>query len=512
MKYIGALDVGTTTVRFHIIDEEANTIASSAEKVQLLYPKPGFVEIDPDKLWTIIVDVMKNTLKEAKVDPESIVGIGISTQRGSFTTWNSKDGKHYHNFITWKDLRADSIVKQWNSSLTLKGLRMGSYILYKIFGQKRFLLMSVFKFLNTQITLRLLWALQNVPGLQEAANEGNALFGSIDCWLLYKLTGKHVTDISSAAATGLFDPFLMTWSDLMMSLLGISRNMFPEVVDTSRNFGVIPKDIFGVEIPIFCSMADQSASLFGSGCMQPGDLKITLGTGTFMNVNSGRKLHTSVAGLYPVIGWQIGDELVYMIEGAWNDTGTIVEWAKNIGIIDNLAETANIANSVNDSDGVYFIPAFSGLHIPINDYTAAAGFIGIKPTTNKSHIIRSLLESIVFGIMQLFYVLGEETNFTYQKIRIDGGVSANDFVLQLLADLTGLDVERGTTTEMSILGVAFLAGLQCGVWKNREDVQKLRKIARIFHPNKENMIHYQPIIAQWKQALERFGRWYSRDS
>lgn len=321
-----------------------------------------------------------------------------------------------------------------------------------------------------------------------------------------------MTDVSSAAATGLFDPFLMTWSDLMMRLLGIPCNMFPEVVDTSRNFGVIPKDIFGVEIPIFCSMADQSASLFGTGCMQPGDLKITLGTGTFMNVNSGRKLHASVAGLYPVVGWQIGDELVYMIEGAWNDTGTIVEWAKNIGIIDDLAETAKIANSVNDSDGVYFIPAFSGLHIPINDYTAAAGFIGIKPTTNKSHIIRSLLESIVFGIMQLFYVLGEETNFTHQKIRIDGGVSANDFVLQLLADLTGLDVERGTTTEMSILGVAFLAGLQCGVWKNREDVEKLRKTARIFHPNKENMIRYQPIIAQWKQALERFGRWYSRDS
>lgn len=330
MRYIGALDVGTTNVRFHILDEEGNTIASSTEKIQLLYPKPNYVEIDPDALWTTIVNVMKNTLTESKVSLESIVGIGISTQRGSFTTWNSKDGRHYHNFITWKDLRADDLVKEWNSSIIMRILKIGSKILYTFSRNKRFLGMSVFKFMNTQMSLRLVWVLQHVPGLQEAMNDGNVLFGGIDSWLLYKFTGKHVTDISSASATGIFDPFIKCWSSSMINLLKLPHDIFPQVVETSGNFGSTPKDLFGVEIPILCSTTDQSASLFGSMCMQPGDLKITMGTGTFLNVNTGDIPHASVAGLYPLIAWQTGDELVYMAEGAWNETGGTIEWAKEI--------------------------------------------------------------------------------------------------------------------------------------------------------------------------------------
>ncbi|PBC34051.1 Putative glycerol kinase [Apis cerana cerana] len=486
MRYIGALDVGTTNVRFHILDEEGNTIASSTEKIQLLYPKPNYVEIDPDALWTIIVNVIKNTLTESKVSLESIVGIGISTQRGSFTTWNSKDGRHYHNFITWKDLRADNLVKEWNSSIIMKILKMGSKILYTFSRNKRFLGMSVFKFMNTQMSLRLVWVLQHVPGLQEAMSDGNVLFGGIDSWLLYKFTGKHVTDISSASATGIFDPFIKCWSSSMINLLKLPHDIFPQVVETSGNFGSTPKDLFGVEIPILCSTTDQSASLFGSMCMQPGDLKITMGTGTFLNVNTGDIPHASVAviltgknrsisgsssvnniskenRLYPLIAWQTGDELVYMAEGAWNETGGIIEWAKEISLIDQVAETANIANSVNDSDGVYFVPAFSGLHAPINDYRAAAGFIGLKPTTRKNHLVRALLESIVFGMLLLYETLCSETSFTYKRIRVDGGVSKNDFILQLLADLTGLEVERASSTEISILGIIFLTGLQCGM-------------------------------------------------
>ncbi|XP_016911627.1 putative glycerol kinase 5 [Apis cerana] len=509
MRYIGALDVGTTNVRFHILDEEGNTIASSTEKIQLLYPKPNYVEIDPDALWTIIVNVIKNTLTESKVSLESIVGIGISTQRGSFTTWNSKDGRHYHNFITWKDLRADNLVKEWNSSIIMKILKMGSKILYTFSRNKRFLGMSVFKFMNTQMSLRLVWVLQHVPGLQEAMSDGNVLFGGIDSWLLYKFTGKHVTDISSASATGIFDPFIKCWSSSMINLLKLPHDIFPQVVETSGNFGSTPKDLFGVEIPILCSTTDQSASLFGSMCMQPGDLKITMGTGTFLNVNTGDIPHASVAGLYPLIAWQTGDELVYMAEGAWNETGGIIEWAKEISLIDQVAETANIANSVNDSDGVYFVPAFSGLHAPINDYRAAAGFIGLKPTTRKNHLVRALLESIVFGMLLLYETLCSETSFTYKRIRVDGGVSKNDFILQLLADLTGLEVERASSTEISILGIIFLTGLQCGVWKSKENIFKLRKVETIFMPNSENRERYRPIIAEWKRALQRLGKWYT---
>ncbi|XP_076763083.1 glycerol kinase 5 [Xylocopa sonorina] len=508
MKYVGALDVGTTTVRFYLIDEQTNTVAFCADKIRLLYPEPGYVEIDPDELWRTIVYVIKRTLEESGIKPESIACLGISTQRGTFTTWNLKDGKHYHNFITWKDLRADSMVKEWNSSVTMKLMRVGSQILYTITRRKRFLACSVFKFMNTQMTLRLLWVLQHVPGLQEAANSGNAVFGGVDSWLLYKLTGKHVTDVSNASATGLFDPFIMCWSGVWIHLLKLPSSIFPEVVDTSRDFGVTSKEALGMEIPILCSMADQSASLFGSRSTQPGDFKITMGTGTFVNVNTGTKPHASVTGLYPLVGWRINDELVYMVEGASNDTGTLIEWAKQIGLIDQPEETESIANSVNDTDGVYFVPAFSGLQAPINDYSAATGFIGMKPTTGKSHIVRSLLESIVYRILLLYESLCTETCFSYHKIRVDGGVSKNDFVLQLLADLTGLEVERAASIEMSILGVAYMAGIQCGIWKNREDVYQYQKVQTTFKPSQENRDRYQPIIVQWRRALRRLSQWY----
>ncbi|XP_076283866.1 glycerol kinase 5 isoform X3 [Lasioglossum baleicum] len=419
-----------------------------------------------------------------------------------------KDGKHYHNFITWKDLRADSMVKEWNSSITMRSLRLGSQILYTLSRRKRFLAASVFKFMNTQISLRLLWALQHVPGLQAAVDSGNAVFGGVDCWLLHKLTGRHITDISSASATGLFDPFTLSWSGVVINMLRIPTNIFPEVVDCAGDFGVTPKDVFGVKIPIVCSMADQSASLFGSGCMMPGDLKITMGTGTFVDVNTGTKAHASITGLYPLIAWRIEDELVYLVEGASNDTGILIEWAKKIGIINNPDETSYLASGLDDTDGVYFVPAFSGLQAPINDYAAATGFIGIKQTTEKSHIVRSLLESIVYRILLLYESLCNETAFSYQRIRVDGGVSKNNFVLQLLADLTGLDVERATSTEMSILGVTFLAGLQCGVWKDREETLKLRKTGTVFKPNKENYLRYQSIVAQWRRAVERLSQWY----
>lgn len=508
MRYVAALDVGTTTVRFHILDEKANTVASSIEKVELIYPQPGFVEIDPDHLWHIIVKVIKNTLDDSGIDPKSIVCLGISTQRASFVTWNLKTGKPYHKFITWKDQRAANLVDEWNQSMSIKGLRMGSYILYIFTRNKRFLAGSIMKFMNMQVNLKLVWVFEHIPGLREAASKGEVAFGGVDCWLLHKLTGKHVMDISCASATGIFDPFTMQWLDWFIRMLNLPHNIFPEVVDTVGNFGVTPKDIFGVEIPICCSMTDQAASLFGSGCLKPGDLKITMGTGTFVNVNTGREPHASITGLYPVIGWKIGKELVYVVEGSSSDTGILIEWAKSIGIVNSPSETANMANSVNDTDGVYFVPAFSGLQAPINDYTAATGFLGVKPTTRKEHIVRSLLESLVFRVRLLYECLCKETSFTYRNIRIDGGVSNNDFVMQSLADSTGLEIERPVFIEMSICGVAFLAGLQCGLWKSREEVLQLRRVDRIYKPNEQSRLSRSDVFDQWRRAVERFKNWY----
>ncbi|KAH0946986.1 hypothetical protein HN011_006730 [Eciton burchellii] len=506
MRHVAALDVGTTTVRFYILDEKAITVASSMEKVELIYPQPGFVEIDPDHLWQIIVKVIKNTLNSSGIDPKSIVCLGISSQRASFITWNLKTGEPYHKFITWKDQRATNLVEEWNHSITMKGLRMGSHLLYVLTRNKRFLVGSVMKFMNMQVNLKLVWAFEHVPGLREAASNGEVAFGGVDCWLLYRLTGKHVMDASCASATGMYDPFTMQWIDWFLKILNLPRSIFPEVVDTAGNFGVTPKDVFGAEVPICCSMADQAASLFGSGCFKPGDLKITMGTGTFVNVNTGQEPHASITGLYPVVGWRIGKELTYVVEGSSSDTGILIEWAKSLGIVNNPSETANMANSVKDTDGVYFVPAFSGLQAPINDYTAATGFLGVKPTTRKEHIVRSLLESLVFRIQLLYECLCKETSFTYRKIKVDGGVSNNDFIMQSLADSTGLEVERPVSVEMSIYGVAFLAGLQCGLWESREEVSELRRVDRVYKPNERSRLSRS--FNQWRRAVERFKNWY----
>ncbi|XP_015118060.1 putative glycerol kinase 5 [Diachasma alloeum] len=508
MRHIVALDVGTTTVRAHVLDENAVTVGSFVQKVELIYPRPAFVEIDPDQLWSAILRVLKGAVEASGIDEKSIACLGISTQRGSFISWNFETGKHYHRFITWKDLRADSMVREWNSSLTMKSLRMGSRILYTVTRNKRFLAGSVLKLMNTQMTLRLAWALDHTPGLREAAASGKAVFGGVDCWLLYKLTGKHITDVSSAAATGLFDPFTMGWSGWAQDLFKIPSSMLPHIVDTAGNFGETPKDIFSVPVPITCCMADQAASLFGSGCFHPGDLKVTMGTGTFLDVNTGGQPHASVAGLYPLVAWRIGSELIYAAEGASNDTGTLIEWLKTIGIIKQPEELSDLADSVDSSDGVYFIPAFSGLQAPINDQSAATGFLGVKPTSGRAHMARAVLESIVFRILLLYESLCTEIHRTYTCIRVDGGVSQNDFVLQLLADLTGLRVERPSTAEMSILGVAFLAGLQCDIWKSKEEMRKLRKIQTVFEPNKSRRLSYQATINQWKRAMDRFRNWY----
>ncbi|XP_011296674.1 putative glycerol kinase 5 [Fopius arisanus] len=508
MRYIVALDVGTTTLRAHVFDENAVTVGTFVQKVELIYPKPAFVEIDPDQLWSAILRVLKGAVDASGISAKCIACLGISTQRGSLISWNLETGRHYHRFITWKDLRADSMVREWNSSLTMKSLRMGSHILYTLTRKKRFLAGSVLKLMNTQMTLRLAWALNHIPGLKKAAMNGKAVFGGVDCWLLYKLTGKHITDVSSASASGLFDPFTMCWSGWAQSLFEIPASMFPRIVDNAGDFGETPSEIFGVPVPIICCMADQAASLFGSGCFHPGDLKVTMGTGTFLDVNTGCQTHASVAGLYPLVAWKIDQELVYAAEGASNDTGTLIEWLKTIGIIKQPEELSDLVHSVENSDGVYFIPAFSGLQAPINDQSAATGFLGVKPTSGKAHMARAVLESIVFRILLLYESLCTETRRSYSCISVDGGVSQNDFVLQLLADLTGLRVERPSTTEISILGVTFLAGLQCGIWKSKEEIRELRKVQTVFEPNKSRGILYQSTINQWKRAIDRFRNWY----
>ncbi|XP_052121374.1 putative glycerol kinase 5, partial [Frankliniella occidentalis] len=381
--FVAALDVGTTSIRCHIVDASGNVIATATDSVKLLYPKRGYVEIDPEVLWESSRKVVEDAIKAAGLRPEQVTALGVSTQRSTFVTWDRATGKPFHNFITWKDVRADSIVRQWNSSFTWRAMRFGARCLYAVTGSKRFLAGSVLRLMNSQVTCRFSWALSNVPALREAVAQRRAAFGTVDTWLMYKMTAGrcHVTDVSSASATGFFDPFTMTWGSWALGLFGIPEDALPAVGDSAGALGESDPAVWGAAIPIRSLIADQSAAVFGACCFKPELIKVTMGTGTFVNINTAGKPHASVKGLYPVVGWRVKDELVYLVEGASNDTANIVNWGQSVGLYSDPAQSSAMAESVPDSDGILFIPAFSGLQAPVNDFQVgeADGDLSVAP-------------------------------------------------------------------------------------------------------------------------------------
>ncbi|XP_012158062.1 putative glycerol kinase 5 [Ceratitis capitata] len=523
MVFVATLDVGTTTVRCFIFNAKCEVLGSSTERVDLLNPQPGYFEIEPESLWRKIVKVINAAVVEARLKPTDITSFGLSTQRCTFLTWNHETQEYYHNFITWKDLRANELVDQWNAGMAIKSLNIVSYGLYLLTRSNRFLAASVLKMMNGQITLRLLHSLENNPRLREALKRKKARVELLDSWILYKLRSgngidkniDHISDITSATATGLFDPFTLSWSPLGKVLFGIEPWLLPKVVDNGyRYFGHIHPNALGPEwqntfISIEAAVSDQTAALWGSQCFERGDVKITLGTGAFLNLNTGNDCHASLMGMYPLVAWQFRDiqeraQTVYCVEGASHDMGTVIEWAQQCGFFTSPMETSAIAESVSDTNGVYFIPSFSGLGPPINDHRAASGFIGITPSTTREHLVRAILESIVFRIVQLCETVEKESKYTLRLLRVDGGVSHNDFVCQLLADATGSCVERATSIESSILGATYMVGYNCGLWNSFDKLRRLRQIERTFMPRPEYYTSIRKHIVIWLKAIERF--------
>eukprot|EP00095_Tigriopus_kingsejongensis_P001848 maker-scaffold10_size831480-snap-gene-7.25 protein:Tk01848 transcript:maker-scaffold10_size831480-snap-gene-7.25-mRNA-1 annotation:"glycerol kinase 5" len=516
-KFVLGLDVGTTKVRAFVYDRQGTVLGEADERVALVYPHTGWVEIVPDRLWDAVLAVIKKAQRESGIPFDDISCLGISTLRATFVTWNKNTGREFHNFITWKDVRADSLVKSWNHSFTMKTLRAGSGALYFLTRQKRFKVASILSLQNKMVNMRLLWALQNIPSFAEAAKNNNAMFGTVDTWLLYKLTqgAHHFTDVGNASATGLYDPFTMQYGDWAFKLFGIPQHIMPEVVDSAgTHFGQVHESLFGSSIPIRAVMADQSAAAFGSGCFELGDTKMTLGTGSFLDVNSGQKPHASINGLVPVIGWQVKESLVYLAEGCNHDTSSVIEWGLQMKLFQDPDETSDIAQSVSNSDfSLYFVPAFCGLQAPISDPSAAAGLIGLSPKTTSPELVRAILESIAFTMKQLVQTFEEESDYQLKNIQIDGGVSRNDFIVQMISNLTGKNISRALSSEMSAFGAAFMAGLNGGVWDSRSSLTDLRSIETRFEPVKDEDYlsrlddHYE----RWIDACYRFTHWNNGD-
>ncbi|KAM8953753.1 glycerol kinase 5 [Pelodytes ibericus] len=509
-RLVVAVDVGSTVLRCYVYNQAGEIRGRAEDKIEVLYPRHGCVEIDPEGLWKQFVNVVKGAVKDAEIQITQVASLGISTQRATFINWNKKSGEPFHNFISWQDLRAAELVSSWNGSMLLKAVHGSCRCLYFFTRRKRFLAASLINFTTQHVSLRLAWVFQNMPEVRQAAEDGNCCFGTIDTWLLYKLTNctVHATDYSNASGTAIFDPYLMEWSSFLCSLLSIPLSILPRVEDTSYDFGVTDSSIFGAPIPIRALVADQQAAMFGQCCFDVGDVKLTMGTGTFMAINTGNTLHTSIEGLYPLIGWKIGNELVCLAEGNASDTGTAIKWAQELSLFTDIADTEAMAKSVSDCGGIYFVPSFTGLQAPVNDPYACASFMGLKPSTTKSHLVRAILESVAFRNKQLYNTVLRETSIPISQIRADGGVSNNSFVMQMTADLFGQTIDKPEHTDMSSLGAAFLAGLAVGVWKNKEELKKLRTTEVLFEPQTK-WKDYRTSMETWELALQRCANWYS---
>lgn len=361
----------------------------------------------------------------------------------------------------------------------------------------------------------MLWMLQNVPEVREKMLQGKLMYGTVDTWLVYRLTcgESHVTEPSNASITGLLDIHSLNWNQTLLTLIQLSPDCLPTVIPSNGDFGEVHESWFGAKLPITGVVGDQQAAMFGECCYDRGDSKLTLGTGAFLAVHTGSRpaLVEPHTGGYSVVGWQLKNRLpAYLIESDSSDTGTSILWAQKLDFFDEPAETISLARSVPTSGGVYFVPAFSGLQAPVNDLCAVSSLIGLNPTTSKAHIVRAVLEAIVFRVLQMHRLLQDQLpDQPLRSIRANGGIANNDFIMQLIADLTGSAVERATNREMSALGAAYMAGLGAEVWSDTDELRRLRSLDVVFEPQTEHLEHYVNEFTDWQRAIERCLKWYS---
>ena len=513
MAYVLGVDVGTTRIRCFAIDKEGNPLSSHHTGVKVLHPQAGYSEMDPEELWLDFKEVVSTAITSGHLDPSQAACLGITCQRNTFLLWNRTTGSPLCNLITWQDRRADEVCRQWNESMQFKFLHMGAGVLHFLTRSKRFLAASIISLTTQHVVPRLYWALNNIRGAKALVNEGNLCFGTIDTWILWKLTNGtvHATDYSHVCTTILFDTFQMKYSDAVMSIMGFPRSMLPEVKDTGGLFGHVAKEHFGASIPITGLISDQTSATFAQGCWEPGDLKCTLGTGMFMCINTGNKPHASLSGIYPIVGWKIGSEVTFLAEANFPSSGTVCEWGTKFGLFTDPSETEAIANSVPDSNGVCFVPAFDGIQAPYNDPRATASVIGITHNTRKEHLVRAMLESLAFTFRQLYDVAQSELSTGIKKIRVDGGVANNNFVMQVMSDLLDRKVERPADVDMTVYGAVYIAGLASGFWKSRDEIKSQWKLDRCFTPNGPGV--RQPLdqtYRRWQKAVERSLEWYDK--
>lgn len=489
--YIGSIDQGTTSSRFIIFDKKGEIISIGQKEHEQIFPQAGWVEHNPEEIWKNIQEVIEIALKKGNLTKNDLVSVGITNQRETTVVWNKHTGKAYYNALVWQDTRVGDYVKE----------------LEKEGGPDRFRAKTGLPLATYFSGLKLRWLLENVAGLREDAEKGDALFGTMDSFLAWHLTGGlHITDVTNASRTQLMDLKSCQWDEEILKIFGIPAKMLPEIKSSSKVYGTCKGSLDG--IPLAGILGDQQAALVGQTCFEKGQAKNTYGTGCFMLMNTGEKMTPSNFGLLTTVAYQLGDEPVkYALEGSIAITGALVQWLRdNLGIIQSSGEIEALAASVEDNGGCYFVPAFSGLYAPYWKSNARGVIAGLTRYVNKHHIARATLEASAFQTWEVIEAMEKDSGINIQSLRVDGGMVVNQLLMQFQSDILGEEVICPKMIETTALGAAYAAGLATGYWKDLDELKENWGIDKTWKPSMKEEKRAK-MRAQWKKAISKTFDW-----
>lgn len=482
-----AIDQGTTRTKALIFDGQARCLAESASEVPLTYPQPGWVEQDPRDLLQSVVENASAVLTKISAQ---ILAFGLSNQGETVMIWDRRSGQPLYNAISWQDRRTDDFCDQLTRS-------EGGQLIQERTG------LPIDPYFSAT---KLHWLLNNVAGVRELVERGELLAGTTDAWLLWCLTGEHRTDDTTASRTMLYNPRTRNWDQEVLDLLQIPRAILPTIQPSCSLFGTIRADLIGKAMPVSASLVDQQAALFGQACYAPNDVKVTYGTGAFILLNTGNEIPTSRYGLVPTVAWSFGDNVTYALDGGIYVAGAAVQWLRDgLGIIQSVEETTDLAMSVPDSGGVFFVPALTGLAAPYWDSYARGTIVGLTRGTTRAHLVRATLEGIALNTRDVLSAMEQDTGRPIRSIKVDGGASSNSFLMQALADITGVEVHVAAVRETTAFGAALMAGLGVGLWRDQAETATLWQEAACYTPRGDSAI--EALYHHWLRAVERAKGW-----
>jgi len=493
-KYVMALDQGTTSSRALIFDRKGAIVSMAQKEFKQIFPQPGWVEHDPNEIWSSQVAVAAEAMSKIGINGLNVEAIGITNQRETTIVWDRNTGEPIYNAIVWQDRRTSNFCDELKEKGYTETIR-----------QKTGLVIDAY-FSGTKVK----WILDNVPGAREKANRGELAFGTVDTWLVWKLTrGRtHVTDVTNASRTMLFNINSLEWDKDLLELFNIPESMLPRVASSSEIYDHTNTTFFASKVPISGIAGDQQAALFGQMCTNEGMVKNTYGTGCFLLMNTGEKPFLSKNNLITTIAWQLDGKTYYALEGSIFIGGAVVQWLRDgLGIIKSSAEVEDLAKQVDDNGDLYLVPSFTGMGAPHWDQYARGLMIGISRGTTRAHIARAALESIAFQTMDVLDVMEKDTGIKVAELRVDGGASANNLLMQFQSDVLGINVNRPKTIETTAMGTAYLAGLATGYWKDINEIKKLWQLDNTFTPSMPAE-KLDKMKEKWADAVERAKSWH----